>query len=267
MEGEVSEVSKVGGSNTETKSVERPKVLSEESLKEFENGELKEALGKALIAFRAKELSIYRGLESDRNSKAMYRQKCKTHEELKSSWKLDPLYWSQIRTFIEGHPELKYYQLNDGMLTLKPPVSTLKGVTTVFNTDKLTIEVASAIANKLGLSEEQADSLVKLLDAFDKEHKRNNFYQRKTFNKQIETPEDVQARRKSLLETEAERITKEWKDAEQKQMDEQIAQELAQREKEESRLNAEKQAESRKKAANVARYGMTIENLKKKELK
>ncbi len=243
---------KVGGStstnssistSTSIETVERSKEPSPKALKEFED----------------KKKEIYDAFKSEiiYNEQQLLK-KTKSIEELDRTWKKDPRYTTEINKFISSHPELQYYKLNSDNFVLKPPVSTSSGATIIMaNKDKLIEEVAS----ELGLSEEQRLKMIEHLTAFDKDQRFKGVYQKIKVNGEWEI--DTTPRRKSLLKTEAERIIKEWKDAEQKQIDEHIAQELAQREKEEARVNAEKQAEAKKLAANIARYGLTIENLRK----
>jgi hypothetical protein len=225
---------KVGGStSTSTETVERPKELSPQVLSP-----------QVLEEFRKEERRIYNGLKSTNNSKAQLLQKCKSNDELDRTWKLEPLYWTEIRSFIEGHSVLKDYVLgSDGMLKLKPPVSTSSGVTIIIANKN---ELPEEVARNLGLQEEQKSTMIGILTTFDIVQKRNGVYQKIKVDGEWE--EDTQARRKSLLKTEAERIIKEWKVTEQKQIDEQMDRERFEREKEEARLNDEKQASVDKEA-------------------
>ncbi len=224
--------------------------------KKSDNSVHKEPSASALKEFKKKEKEIYDGLKSTNSSKAQLLQKSKSIEELDISWKSDPWYWTEIRSFIRCHPELKDYELNkDGILKLKTPVSTSTGVTIMANKDKL----VEKVVRELVLPEDQQSIMIEHLNSFDKDQKFKGVYQKIKVNGIWET--DTNARRESLLQTEAKRIFQEWKVAEQKQKDELMARELAQREKEEARVNAEKQAEARRLATNVAKYKVVMDKL------
>lgn len=187
----------------------------------------KEPSPKALKDFEAKKKQIYDGFISEINHTAQQLfKKTISIEELNRTWKKDPRYTTEINKFISGHPELKDYELSGGILKFKPPVSTSSGVTIIIANKN---DLPDEVTRDLGLYGEQKSTMIGILTTFDITQKRNNVYQKIKVNGEWEI--DTNARRKSLLKTEAERIIQEWKVAEQKQMDEQIARERFELEK------------------------------------